>query len=223
MTDRLTELRDTIDRLDDEILALIRRRMKLSADIIAAKNGAVAYRPGREAKVVQRLVDQTPEMSPLVIQNIWRQIMTASTAQQDSSLTIAVLKNAEAVASWHFGGLVRLLVCDDMVAMRAALDGKATLAFVPVSQADKLASWMLADSGAHIMSRTPLFGEGVPAAFIIGKVPADPAAHEVTILARKDGDAAKLEIRPGRLEVLPDEDDGTCRIAGVIATGGDTD
>ena len=37
MTDRLTELRDTIDRLDDEILALIQRRMKLSADIIAAK------------------------------------------------------------------------------------------------------------------------------------------------------------------------------------------
>ena len=52
---------------------------------------------------MQRLVDQTPEMSPLVIQNIWRQIMTASTAQQDSSLTIAVLKNAEAVPAGILG------------------------------------------------------------------------------------------------------------------------
>ena len=223
MTDRLTELRDTIDRLDDEILALIRRRMKLSADIIAAKNGTVAYRPGREAMVVQRLVDQTPDMSAAVIQNIWRQIMTASTAQQDSSLTIAILKDSAAAASWHFGGLVRLLVCDDMGSLRAALEGVATLAVVPVSQADNLASWMLTDNGAHVMSRTPLSGEGIPAAFIIGRVPADPAPHEATIVARKNGDAAVLETRPGRLETLPDEEVETCRIAGVIATGGDTD
>lgn len=223
MTDRLTELRDTIDRLDDEILALIRRRMKLSADIIAAKNGSVPYRPGREAMVVQRLADQAPDMAPAVVQNIWRQIMTASTAQQDAALTIAVHVEAQAAASWHFGGLVRILICEDMVAMRDALAGPATLAVVPVSRENDLASWMLTDESAHIMSRTPLSGEGIPVAFFVGQVPADPAPHEVTVVARKDGDAATLEFRSGRVDTLPDADTGTCRIAGIIATGGDTD
>ena len=47
MTDKLSELRQTINQLDDEILALVRRRMLLAADVIAAKNGGAAYRPGR--------------------------------------------------------------------------------------------------------------------------------------------------------------------------------
>ena len=40
MTDKLTDLRRTINQLDDQILDLISRRMTLASDIIAAKQGA---------------------------------------------------------------------------------------------------------------------------------------------------------------------------------------
>lgn len=230
MTDRLTELRDTIDRLDSEILDLIRQRMKLSASIIAAKNGSTPYRPGREAAVVQRLVDRAPDLAAPAVQNIWRQIMTASTSQQDSGLTIAVHRDAQAAASWHFGGLVQIVICDDLDAMRGALDGKATLAVVPETMSDGLATWMLEDTSAHIMSRTPLFGSEIPPAYIIGGVPADSAPHEMTVIARlqRQGAAkARLEIHPGRIENLADIDADTdanaSRIAGIIATDGKTD
>ena len=43
MTDHLNDLRATINWLDDEILALVRRRMTLASDIIAAKQGHSAY------------------------------------------------------------------------------------------------------------------------------------------------------------------------------------
>ena len=42
MTDKLSELRQTINQLDDEILALVQRRMILAGDVIAAKNGGSA-------------------------------------------------------------------------------------------------------------------------------------------------------------------------------------
>ena len=40
MTDKLTDLRRTINQLDDQILDLINRRMTLAGDIIAVKQGA---------------------------------------------------------------------------------------------------------------------------------------------------------------------------------------
>ena len=55
MSDKLHELRDAIDRIDAEILQLIRHRMILSDEIIEAKNGEAAFRPGREAALVRRL------------------------------------------------------------------------------------------------------------------------------------------------------------------------
>jgi hypothetical protein len=46
MTDHLNELRATINRLDDEILALVRRRMTLASDIIAGEAGPLGLSPG---------------------------------------------------------------------------------------------------------------------------------------------------------------------------------
>ena len=88
MTDHLNDLRATINRLDDEILALVQRRMTLAGDIIAAKQGRAAYRPGREAAVIERLAAAAPDLPRQLVANVWRQLMTASTALQDGSLDL---------------------------------------------------------------------------------------------------------------------------------------
>ena len=56
MSEDLNQLRSAIDNLDNEILQVLAKRMKLSDQVIAAKNGAVAFRPGREAALVRQLV-----------------------------------------------------------------------------------------------------------------------------------------------------------------------
>ena len=127
MTEKLSELRHTSNQLDDEILALVRRRMVLAADVIAAKNGGAAYRPGREAEVMARLVASAPDLPAGLVVNLWRQLMTASTALQSDSMTIAVHRDAMAVAGWHFGGFFTTIGCDDPASVRQAMaDGPVT-------------------------------------------------------------------------------------------------
>ena len=86
MVENLQDIRASIDLIDDQLLGLICRRMELSADVASAKSGGVTYRPGREAEVFLRLAEQAPDLPAGIARNIWRQIMTASSAQQDRSI-----------------------------------------------------------------------------------------------------------------------------------------
>jgi chorismate mutase len=90
MSEKLHKLRDAIDQIDAEILLLIARRMTLSDEVIAAKNGEAAFRPGREAALVRRLAAMESDMAPAVLLGIWRQIMAASLTRQNKYLTFAV-------------------------------------------------------------------------------------------------------------------------------------
>lgn len=224
MTDKLSELRQTINQLDDTIIDLVRRRMVLAADVIAAKNGDSAYRPGREAEVMARLVAAAPDLPAQLVMNVWRQLMTASTALQNSRMTIAVHQQAMAVAGWHFGGFFTSLACADMTAIRAAMENGADLALLPEGCEPDLAAWLLEDAGLHVIARTPpKGGDGLRPVWMIGRHAADPVTAECTLLARKTDDGAILEILEGRHE--PDESDlsGKQRVIGVIAGTGKTD
>ena len=104
MSDKLHKLRDAIDHIDAEILKLIAKRMTLSDEVIAAKNGEAAFRPGREAALIRRLAGMDSSMPPAVLLGIWRQIMAASLSRQNKDLTFAVHK---AAARYH-GPLQRI-------------------------------------------------------------------------------------------------------------------
>ena len=54
MDDPLKQLRDRIDRLDDDLLGLLNERARLAQDVGRLKEGSV-YRPEREAQILQRL------------------------------------------------------------------------------------------------------------------------------------------------------------------------
>lgn len=218
MTDNLTDLRETINRLDDEILTLVRRRMTLAGDVIAAKQGRAAYRPGREAAVIERLVAAAPDLPHQLVANVWRQLMTASTALQDSALEIAVHHQAMAVAGWHFGGLVTIRECADLDAVRACLDAGAGLALVPESCEADLAAWLLADPGYHLIASTPPYrSDALSPTWIIGRAPADPVETEVTLVARDGDNGPVIDRIPGRLAAPGDGFTGAHRIVGVVA------
>ena len=115
MSDKLHKLRDAIDQIDAEILQLIAHRMTLSDEVIAAKNGEAAFRPGREAALVRRLAAMESDMAPAVLLGIWRQIMAASLTRQNKDLTFAVHQAALTAAIWHMGsaltaGIVMILI-----------------------------------------------------------------------------------------------------------------
>ena len=218
MTDKLTDLRRTINQLDDEILDLIDRRMTLAADIIAAKQGHAAFRPGREAQVIDRLAAAAPNLPRQLVANVWRQLMTASTMLQDDRIQIAVHHDAMAVAGWHFGGLPAIRNCADLDAIRAALGAGATLALVPENMARDLAAWLLHDESYFVVARTPYHpSPALPPALMIGREPADEVADEVTLVARQTSEGVVIERLPGRACGQIQGMVGPHRVIGVIA------
>ena len=218
MTDKLTDLRRTINQLDDQILDLISRRMTLASDIIAAKQGGAAFRPGREAQVIERLAAAAPDLPRQLVANVWRQLMTASTVLQDARIQIAVHRDAMAVAGWHFGGLADTCHCASLGEVKAGLDAGATLALVPESLDRDLAAWLLDDDTYFVVARTPYDpSPDLPPVLMIGRQPADQVDDEMSLVARRTADGVVLDRLPGRatgpLQDIADEN----RVIGVIA------
>ena len=114
MIEDLSQLRESIDVLDDEILKALAQRMKLSDQVLAAKNGVAAFRPGREAALVRQLVAKGKadglDIGPEVILCVWRQIMAASLSRQDGELVCGVHHDAMPAAAWHMGSALLAFV-----------------------------------------------------------------------------------------------------------------
>ena len=54
---KLAELRNTIDTIDEQIVALLNERARLSLQARIAKGGRLVYRPQREAEVLDHVAD----------------------------------------------------------------------------------------------------------------------------------------------------------------------
>ncbi|HJV11083.1 MAG TPA: prephenate dehydratase [Burkholderiales bacterium] len=77
MADDLEKLRAEIDRLDDEMHALIQSRAALAQRIGELKRGAPAYRPEREAQVLERLSGRRGILPPERVIAVFREIISA--------------------------------------------------------------------------------------------------------------------------------------------------
>lgn len=106
MSDELLNLRNQIDRLDEEILARLSERARCAQRVGEIKDGNI-YRPEREAQVLRRLADVNPGPLPdTAVQRIFREIMSACLALEQP-LKIAYLGPAgtfsESASRKHFG------------------------------------------------------------------------------------------------------------------------
>ncbi|AKU13512.1 chorismate mutase/prephenate dehydratase [Azoarcus sp. CIB] len=136
MSDELTNLRNNIDRLDEEILARLAERARSAQRIGEIKQGNL-YRPEREAQVLRRLASVNPGPLPdQAVQRIFREIMSACLALEHPT-KVAYLGPAgtfsESAARKHFGGAAALMptaAIDDV--FRAVEAGNADYGVVPV-------------------------------------------------------------------------------------------
>ena len=136
MSDELLNLRNTIDRLDEEILQRLAERARCAQRIGEVKQGNL-YRPEREAQVLRRLAEENPGPLPdAAVQKIFREIMSACLALEQP-LKVAYLGPAgtfsESASRKHFGSapaFVPMPSIDDV--FRAVEAGNADYGVVPV-------------------------------------------------------------------------------------------
>jgi len=136
MSDELSRLRNTIDRLDSEILERLVERARSAQRIGEIKQGNL-YRPDREAQVLRRLADANPgPLADETVQYIFREIMSACLALEQP-LKVAYLGPAgtfsESAARKHFGSAPTLQPVATIDEVFRAVDaGNVDYGVVPV-------------------------------------------------------------------------------------------
>ncbi len=113
----LAQLRDEIDAVDKQLLALLNQRASIANAVgeIKRGDGSPVYRPEREAQVILGLQDQNSgPLKPENISHIWREVMSACRSLE-AAQRVAVLGPAgtfcEQAAIEFFGSSVELIYC----------------------------------------------------------------------------------------------------------------
>jgi chorismate mutase/prephenate dehydratase len=137
MTDRLLEIRNAIDALDEQMVELLNRRARLAQEIGHLKQGASAYRPEREAQVLRRVRDINRGPLPAeALVRLYTEIMSACLALE-APMTVAYLGppgtfSEEAVVK-HFGAAVTGLPCASIdETFQSVESGAAQYGVVPI-------------------------------------------------------------------------------------------
>lgn len=137
----IAQLRQRIDNLDQEILALINRRAGFAVDIARIKmaegESACFYRPDREAIVLRKIKEtNTGPMDDSAVVQIFRELMSACLALE-KPLTVAFLGPegtfTQQAAFKHFGHAIKaspLPAIDEI--FRSVGSGAAQFGVVPV-------------------------------------------------------------------------------------------
>ncbi|MEQ1773861.1 MAG: prephenate dehydratase [Burkholderiales bacterium] len=116
--DTLRDIRRKIDALDGRLVKLISARAKIAQQVGKIKNGALVYRPEREAQVLRRVSGLNKGPMPSAgLRRIYAEIMSACRALEDM-LAVAYLGPqgtfSQEAAIWHFGGSVDTRSCNSI-------------------------------------------------------------------------------------------------------------
>ena len=118
MSSSLTDIRRKIDALDARLVKLIAARAKIAQQVGKIKNGALVYRPEREAQVLRRVSALNAGPMPSAnLRRIYTEIMSACRALEDL-LAVAYLGPAgtysQEAAIRHFGGSIETRSCTNI-------------------------------------------------------------------------------------------------------------
>lgn len=167
----LDALRREIDEIDTALQELLIRRNEVSRRIGMTKGaGTPAVRPAREAMILRRLLaDHRGSLPRAVLVRLWREIFSASLAQQ-IPLKVAVGGGPKLVhlAREHYGVLTPILDLGSPVrAVNAVAEGEAAVAVLPLPSDGEADPWwrFLGRDGAQvprIVSRLPIAAAAAP-------------------------------------------------------------
>jgi chorismate mutase/prephenate dehydratase len=135
MADEIQRLRGEIDRVDDELAALLERRAALAQKIGGLKHGAPAYRPEREAEVLRRVAQNARVLPAERLAAVFREIISACRSLEEA-IRVSYLGPegtfSEQAVRKHFGRAVDALPSASVdEAFRRAESGAAQFTVVP--------------------------------------------------------------------------------------------
>ena len=159
MSEKLSQLREQIDHLDDELLKLVNHRAELAQQIGRLKEDGTVLRPEREAQVLKRLQgNNSGPLSNDAVTRLFIEVMSQCRALE-APLTVAYLGPegtfTEAAALRRFGSAIQGKSCatiDDV--FRSVEAGSVNYGVVPVENSTEGAVGrtldMLLQSALHI-------------------------------------------------------------------------
>jgi chorismate mutase-like protein len=199
----LDDLRRRIDAIDDALHDLLIERSEINSRIGALKaragKGALAWRPGREAAVLRRLIARHRGPLPrAALVRIWRELMTAFLRLQ-SDFAVAVYAGTDAengtcreLARDHFGGLTAVRTNESARQVLSEVgEGRAAVGVLPLPQQDDAQPWwpMLIgrDAGTpRVIARLPFVPGALTRtdteALVVGQVPLEPSGRDRTLV-----------------------------------------
>jgi chorismate mutase len=195
----LAALRQNIDRIDESIHRLLMERGAIIENLIATKakqGGGSAFRPGREADMMRRLVQRHTGLLPLdTVESIWRIIIgTFTYVQAKYSVHVDVSAGDAAMrdsARFHFGFSVPFVPHHGPRAVIEAVErSDGDLGLVRVASGVGDGAWWTGLMGAEapkVIARLPFVERpdhpaGIPL-FVVSKPLAESAAIDVQLFA----------------------------------------
>jgi chorismate mutase/prephenate dehydratase len=142
MSEKLNQLRDQIDHLDDELLNLLNQRAGLAQQIGHLKEDGKIMRPEREAQVLKRLQSgNSGPLSDTAVAQLFTEVMSQCRALE-APLTVSYLGPegtfSEQATLKRFGNAVHGLPCASIdEVFRAVKSGTAQYGMVPVENSSE--------------------------------------------------------------------------------------
>jgi len=209
-------LRAELDRIDSDLQDLLVQRARV-VEAVARSGKRAAWRPGREAEIIRRLLARhSGHLPPQTLYRIWRELLAGTTAMQ-GGFRVAVCERDPAtgfvqLAREHFGALTPLRTHGGPAqAIGEVGAGIAAIAVLPMPSETE--SWWATllhreDPRIHIAARLPFWAtrpEGAPSvqALVVSPAAPDPSQQDRSLVG--------LEL---------EQDISRDRLAAVFATAG---
>ena len=197
----LTALRQNIDRIDEAVHRLLMERGEIIENLIATKarqGGGSAFRPGREAEMMRRLVQRHSGLLPLdTVESIWRIIIgTFTYVQSNYSVHVDVSAGDAAMrdsARFHFGFTAPYVPHHGPPAVIDAVEASVgDLGLLRVAGGVGDGAWwsrLTEPTAPKIIARLPFVDRpdhpaGIPL-FVVSKPLAEAAATDVQLFAAR--------------------------------------
>lgn len=199
--ERLDDLRQKIDAIDEKIIQLLTQRTLLVEEVGQRKTrsskGSSFIRPGREATMIRKLVAEMEGNFPkTAVISIWRQIIAASLSIEQPMSIAAFSTTVNNACMWlareYFGTFSPLTTYDDVLqVVYQVMAGKVAAGVIPYSALFSGQSpWWLDTEGlkanaAHprVFAAIPFFGNPPVQAVAIANVMPEPTGDDTSLLA----------------------------------------
>lgn len=187
----LTELRNQIDVIDLQILALLRARADVVEQVRAVKGAQKIYiRPGREATMLRALLKKDMGHIPKgLVHRLWREMIGAFTMQEGPMRVAVAGEDLWDSARDHFGSFTPIDIFDDVgTALRSTDSDKYQVVVLPYNNLAWLQTFFDYAGDIQIFYRIPFDGvcgnaRGSNAgALLAGPLQPEATGHDRTLI-----------------------------------------